>query len=36
MHDISQRFGIRLERLYKLNDKDEDYIPEEGDVLRLR
>ena len=36
MHDISQRFGIRLERLYKLNDKDEDYIPGEGDVLRLR
>lgn len=36
MHDISQRFGIRLERLYKLNDKGEDYIPEEGDVLRLR
>lgn len=36
MHDISQRFGIRLERLYKLNDKDGDYIPEEGDVLRLR
>lgn len=36
MHDISQRFGVRLERLYKLNDKDDDYIPEEGDILRLR
>lgn len=36
MHSISQRYGIRLENLYKLNDKDEDYVPEEGDVLRLR
>lgn len=36
MHSISQRYGIRLERLYKLNDLDEDYLPEEGDVLRLR
>ena len=36
MHDISQRFGIRLDRLYKLNDKDDEYVPEEGDILRLR
>jgi len=36
MHDISQRYGIRLDRLYKLNNKDADYAPEEGDVLRLR
>ena len=36
MHEISQRYGIRLERLYKLNNKDGDYVPEEGDVLRLR
>ena len=36
MHDIAQRYGIRLDRLYKLNNKDGDYVPEEGDVLRLR
>lgn len=36
MHSISQRYGIRLESLYELNDKDEDYSPEEGDILRLR
>lgn len=36
MHSISQRYGIRLESLYELNNKDEDYVPEEGDVLRLR
>lgn len=36
MHSISQRYGIRLESLYQLNNKDEDYVPEEGDVLRLR
>ncbi len=36
MHEISQRYGIRLDQLYKLNNKDADYSPEEGDVLRLR
>ena len=36
MHEISQRYGIRLDQLYKLNNKDADYAPEEGDVLRLR
>ena len=36
MHEISQRYGIRLDQLYKLNNKDTDYAPEEGDVLRLR
>ena len=36
MHDISQRYGIRLDRLYRMNHLDYDYAPEEGDVLRLR
>lgn len=36
MHSISQKYGIRLKNLYKMNKKKEDYIPEEGDVLRLR
>lgn len=36
MHSISQAYGIRLKNLYKLNKKKDDYIPEEGDVLKLR
>ncbi len=36
MHSISQKYGIRLEKLYKMNKKDEEYVPEEGDVLKLR
>lgn len=36
MHSISQKYGIRLKNLYKMNKKSDDYIPEEGDVLKLR
>ena len=36
MHRISQRYGIRLKNLYKMNKKNSDYVPTEGDVLRLR
>ncbi len=37
MHSISQKYGIRLKNLYKMNKKDpEEYIPEVGDRLRLR
>ncbi|MDR2691821.1 MAG: glucosaminidase domain-containing protein [Dysgonamonadaceae bacterium] len=36
MHRISQRYGIRLKNLYKMNGKDSGYVPTEGDVLRLR
>lgn len=36
MHRISQRYGIRLKNLYKMNRKDFDYVPTEGDVLLLR
>jgi hypothetical protein len=36
MHSISQQYGMQVKRLYKLNKKDVDYVPEEGDVLRLR
>lgn len=36
MHSISQQFGIQMKSLYKLNKKDKDYVPEEGDVLKLR
>lgn len=36
MHSISQHYGISVNSLYKLNKKDKEYIPEEGDVLKLR
>jgi len=36
MHSISQLYGIRLRNLYRLNKKNYEYIPEEGDVLKLR
>ncbi|GHS97919.1 N-acetylmuramoyl-L-alanine amidase [Bacteroidia bacterium] len=36
MHSISQTYGMQVKNLYKLNKKDFDYVPEEGDVLRLR
>jgi Muramidase (flagellum-specific) len=36
MHSISQKYGIRIKDLYKKNKKSADYIPAEGDVLRLR
>ena len=36
MHSISQKYGIQLRNLYRLNKKSYEYVPEEGDVLRLR
>lgn len=36
MYSISQRFGIRLKNLYKMNDLTPDYIIQVGDPLRLR
>ena len=37
MYSISQRYGIRLKNLYKLNKMDaEDPAPEVGTILRLR
>ncbi|GHT39360.1 N-acetylmuramoyl-L-alanine amidase [Bacteroidia bacterium] len=36
MYSISQMYGMQVKNLYKLNKKDFDYVPEEGDVLRLR
>ena len=36
MHSISQTYGIQLRNLYRLNKKSYDYIPEEGEVLKLR
>jgi len=36
MHSISQRYGIQVKQLYKMNNKDADYVPAEGDMLKLR
>lgn len=36
MHSIAQQYGMQVKSLYRLNKKHKDYIPEEGDVLKLR
>ena len=36
MYSISQLYGIKVKNLYKMNKKDYEYVPVEGDVLKLR
>ncbi|MEN9918945.1 MAG: hypothetical protein RL662_1381 [Bacteroidota bacterium] len=36
MYSISQLYGIRVNNLYKMNKKDNEYVPVEGDILKLR
>lgn len=36
MYDIAQMYGIRLKNLYKRNKLSPDFVPQEGDVLRVR
>ncbi|MDR1402602.1 MAG: glucosaminidase domain-containing protein [Tannerellaceae bacterium] len=36
MHSIAQKYGVQVKSLYKLNGKKDNYIPAEGDVLKLR
>ena len=36
MHSISQQYGIQMKQLYKINTKGADYVPSEGDMLKLR
>jgi len=36
MHSISQLYGVQVKNLYKMNKKDMEYVPIEGDILRLR
>ena len=36
MHSIAQRYGVQVNSLYKLNKKNANYVPEEGDMLKLR
>lgn len=36
MMQISQKYAVKLKRLYKMNKVDEDYIPKVGDTIKLR
>lgn len=36
MRDISQRYGVRLKNLYKLNGMSSSDVPDQGDIIRLR
>ena len=36
MRDISQRFGVRLDKLYKMNGMPEGHEPKAGDIIKLR
>lgn len=36
MHSIAQRYGMRIDRLYQLNDLDDEYTPIEGNILKVR
>ncbi|MCD8293521.1 MAG: glucosaminidase domain-containing protein [Prevotellaceae bacterium] len=36
MHSISQKYGIRLKNLYRLNKKSGEYVPEVGDRIWLK
>ena len=36
MYSISQKYGIQIRNIYRLNKKSYEYIPEEGDMLKLR
>lgn len=36
MYSISQLYGIQVKNLYKMNKQDFEYVPTEGDVLKLR
>ena len=36
LYDISQRYAVRLESLYKLNTLSPEYVPQVGDLIWLR
>lgn len=36
IHQIAQTYGIQLKALYQLNNLTPEYLPMEGDILRLR
>ncbi len=36
LRDISQKYAVRLSRIYKINGFDKTYVPKEGDIIKLR
>ena len=36
MYSIAQLYGMKISSLYKLNFRDDDYVPVAGDLLRVR
>jgi len=36
MHSISQIYGMKMKSLYKFNKLKDDYIPKQGDILKVR
>ncbi len=36
MYSVAQFYGVRLKNLYKMNFKDADYVPVQGDLLKVR
>ena len=36
LRDIAQRFGVRLSAIKRMNHLTEEYVPLEGDTIRLR
>jgi LysM repeat protein len=36
LRDIAQRYGIKLNKIYKLNGWNKAYVPREGVCIKLR
>lgn len=36
LREIAQRYGVKLDRIYKMNALDGSYVPKEGDIIKLR
>ena len=36
MHSISQKYGMRMKSLYQLNKLKDNYVPKQGDTLKVR
>ena len=36
LRGIAQRYGVKLDKIYKMNAFDATYVPKEGDIIKLR
>lgn len=36
LRGIAQRYGVKLDSIYKMNAFDSSYVPREGDIIKLR